>query len=139
MANVETAAGCIVLREGNDGPEVLLIYTLKFPDPTMPKGRVKDGETLKECAIREVEEETGYRVEIVCDSSIASQRILDSYPPVVQKTTYWFLAEAVSGSPEMRMEKSLITRVEWVSVTDALIQIQRTDENQALAECVKRL
>ena len=139
MANIVAAAGCVVIRDGCGEPEVLLIYTLKYPDPTMPKGRIENGESLTECAIREVKEETGYNVEIVHDSFVVSKRILDSYPPIIHKTTHWFLAKAVSGSPETRSEKALISRVEWTSLSDALDRILRTGEKEALTEWMRKL
>lgn len=48
------AAGGVVFNEYN---EVLLIYRRGFWD--LPKGKLEHGEKKKECAIREVEEETG--------------------------------------------------------------------------------
>ena len=135
----ETAAGCIVIREIHGKPEVLLIYSLDFPDPTLPKGRIEDGETLTECAIREVKEETGYDVEIVDDSSVVSRKILNSYLPIIRKSIHWFLGKAVSGSPDSRLEKNIISRVEWSSLADALNRIRRRDEKDALAEWMRKL
>ncbi|CAM4045045.1 NUDIX hydrolase [Gillisia limnaea] len=58
---VVTAAGGMVY---NDQKEILFIYRNKRWD--LPKGKVEDGESLEESAIREVMEETGVRdLEIV--------------------------------------------------------------------------
>lgn len=48
------AAGGLVFNEKN---ELLMIYRRGFWD--LPKGKVDDGETLEQCAVREVQEETG--------------------------------------------------------------------------------
>jgi 8-oxo-dGTP pyrophosphatase MutT (NUDIX family) len=48
------AGGGIVVNEQN---EVLLIYRRGKWD--LPKGKLDDGETIEECALREVKEETG--------------------------------------------------------------------------------
>jgi len=40
---------------------VLLVHRPAYDDWTFPKGKVERGETEKECALREVEEETGLR------------------------------------------------------------------------------
>lgn len=53
---VVTAAGGMVF---NDEREILFIYRNKRWD--LPKGKVEDGETLEESAIREVMEETGVK------------------------------------------------------------------------------
>ena len=55
------AAGGVVVRAGARGPEVLLVHRPAYDDWTFPKGKVERGETEKECALREVEEETGLR------------------------------------------------------------------------------
>ena len=51
------AAGGIVWRDG----EVLLVHRPKYDDWTFPKGKADDGETDEDAALREVEEETGFR------------------------------------------------------------------------------
>jgi 8-oxo-dGTP pyrophosphatase MutT (NUDIX family) len=51
------AAGVVVVRETADGPRVLLLRAYRNWD--LPKGRLEDGETSLEAAIREVREETG--------------------------------------------------------------------------------
>ena len=60
-----TTAGCVVIRPGKGGDEVLVVWTGDYPDPTLPKGRVEAGESLEQCAVREVREETGYEVRII--------------------------------------------------------------------------
>jgi 8-oxo-dGTP pyrophosphatase MutT (NUDIX family) len=48
------AAGGLVFNEKN---ELLMIFRRGFWD--LPKGKVDEGETLEQCAVREVQEETG--------------------------------------------------------------------------------
>lgn len=133
----KAAAGCVVLRRGAGGTEVLMIWTKAHPDPTLPKGGVEPGETLLACALRETWEETGYKVEAVRGEPVAvTARILDKHPPVVRKTIHWFWAQAVSGSPEDRLETSLISRVGWLSVDEALSRMLRPDEIEALRACL---
>ena len=58
---VERAAGGVVWRVGNQGAEVLLVHRPAYRDWTFPKGKLDRGESLIECARREVMEETGVR------------------------------------------------------------------------------
>jgi predicted NUDIX family NTP pyrophosphohydrolase len=62
------AAGCVVIREGARGTEVLLVHArgASFRKPLfgIPKGLVETGESLEEAAQRETQEETGLCVVI---------------------------------------------------------------------------
>ena len=47
-------------RLDGSGPEVLLVHRPRHDDWSFAKGKLDDSETLKQCAIREVQEETGF-------------------------------------------------------------------------------
>ena len=51
------AAGGVLVRDG----EVLLVHRPRYDDWSFPKGKRDKGETDEQCAVREVEEETGLR------------------------------------------------------------------------------
>lgn len=53
------AGGGIVVRDG----AVLLVHRPKYDDWSFPKGKLDEGESWEEGAVREVEEETGLRCE----------------------------------------------------------------------------
>jgi len=54
----------VITRAGAEGePELLVVHRPKYDDWTLPKGKAEPGESDEECAIREVEEETG----LVCE------------------------------------------------------------------------
>ena len=57
MTDVEVyaAGGVVVDAEGR----LLVVHRPRYDDWTFPKGKLDSGETLEECAIREVEEESG--------------------------------------------------------------------------------
>jgi 8-oxo-dGTP diphosphatase len=55
------AAGGVVWRLGPSGPEVLVVHRPKYDDWSLPKGKCDQGETWADCALREVQEETGLR------------------------------------------------------------------------------
>lgn len=65
MTEPVMASGGVVFRQSADGYEVLLVHRPTYDDWSFPKGKDDPGETPHEAAIREVEEETGYRCRIV--------------------------------------------------------------------------
>lgn len=60
------AAGCVLWRPDatGRGVEIALVHRPKYGDWSHPKGKLKRGETLRECALREVREETGHSCEL---------------------------------------------------------------------------
>lgn len=55
------AAGGIVVRPDEDGLFVAVVHRPHRGDWSFPKGHVEEGEQLAAAALREVEEETGFR------------------------------------------------------------------------------
>lgn len=56
------AAGGVVTRTAPDGTtEVLIVHRPRYDDWSLPKGKAEPGERAEDTALREVEEETGYR------------------------------------------------------------------------------
>ncbi|WP_329218704.1 NUDIX hydrolase [Streptomyces sp. NBC_01485] len=62
-ATTVQAAGCVLWRRSPAGGEleVCLVHRPKYDDWSHPKGKLKRGEEPLDGALREVEEETGYR------------------------------------------------------------------------------
>jgi 8-oxo-dGTP diphosphatase len=62
---VVRAAGGVIQRTGPNGsPEVLLVHRPRYDDWSLPKGKALPGESDEDCALREIEEETGLRCEL---------------------------------------------------------------------------
>jgi 8-oxo-dGTP diphosphatase len=53
------AAGGILRRSTPRGDEVMVVYRKRHQDWVLPRGKVKDGESFQEAAMREVQDETG--------------------------------------------------------------------------------
>jgi NADH pyrophosphatase NudC (nudix superfamily) len=63
-----TSAGCVVVKTFNGEPHILMTHSAGNWQNKLfgiPKGHVEKGEDLKEAALRETEEETGIKAEIV--------------------------------------------------------------------------
>jgi 8-oxo-dGTP pyrophosphatase MutT (NUDIX family) len=81
------AAGGIVVNPNN---EILWIFRRGFWD--LPKGKLDQGETIENCALREVMEETGIKALHVKELIKATKhQYHDLYlNEPVEKTTYWY-------------------------------------------------
>lgn len=100
------------MRDGPTGVQVLLIHRGRYDDWTFPKGKREPGETDEECALREVEEETGLRCAL--EEELPSTRYVDGSgrPKVVR---YWRL-RVVAGELAPDDEADC---VRWVTPAEA--------------------
>lgn len=83
---VQKAAGGKVLNLKN---ETLFIY--RFNKWDLPKGKIEKGESHKEAAIREVEEECGIENLSVQNKLETTYHIFEHNNNYILKITYWFL------------------------------------------------
>ncbi len=73
---------------------MLLVHRPEYDDWTFPKGKVEPGENDEECAVREVEEETGLRCSLARELRPTSYRDAKNRPKTVR---YWVM-EIVDGT-----------------------------------------
>jgi 8-oxo-dGTP diphosphatase len=111
---VVRAAGGAVVRDGDAGREVVLVHRPKYDDWTLPKGKVERGESDEDCALREVEEETGLRCELLEELESSSYTDASGRPKL---TRYW-LMRPVGGSLEPEPTRE-IDDAYWVSLAEA--------------------
>ena len=78
--------------------QVLLAKRRDYPIWDLPGGRVEENETSIDGAIREVEEETGYQIEI-------SEKIGVYNRPDKQDSQHIFLGRIIGGSPVQQNEE----------------------------------
>lgn len=117
------AAGGLVYRKEPDAVHLLLILRNGVWD--IPKGKLETGESIPDCAIREVMEEVGLDSEPVIEASLGTTS--HSYTQgrtEIQKETYWFLM-SLSGEQDgfTPQADEGIEKVRWVSAERAESQV----------------
>ena len=73
-------------RDDRGGLELLVVHRPKYDDWTFPKGKAEPDESDEDCALREVEEETGLRCELVTELAGTSYTDGRGRPKAVR---YW--------------------------------------------------
>ena len=111
---VEAAGGAVHNPEGR----ILMIYRNNRWD--LPKGHHEPGETIEECALREVEEETsisGLHLERLLTVTLHAYCLRGHWEV---KQTHWFeMTTHEPQTPAPQLEEG-ITRVEWLPVEEAV-------------------
>src|SRR5205823_13167314 len=119
MAESDTirAAGGVLWREadgGLTGPavEVAIIHRPRYGDWSLPKGKLASGESEVDGAIREVLEETGYRVRL--GRTLGETRYVKEQAGLLRpKVVRWWAMEAASGAFTQTRE---VDDMRWVSL-----------------------
>ncbi len=109
--NVIPAAGGVVLNEKN---EALFIFRRGFWD--LPKGKIEEGETIEEAAVREVREEVGLKnVEIIRPLTVTYHTYRDRKGQRCLKLTHWFLMKTEEQTFKVQTEEDIET-AEWLTI-----------------------
>jgi 8-oxo-dGTP pyrophosphatase MutT (NUDIX family) len=131
MALIRAAGGVVLRREGDDF-EVVLVYRRRYRDWTFPKGKANPGESDEDCALREVEEETGLRCELGEELETTAYRDSKDREKIVR---YWHM-RVVEGELHPRNE---IDAAEWIPVEDAVDRLSYRRDREVLAPLLERV
>lgn len=112
MPEIAAAGGVLLARDGEGRTRVAVIHRPKYMDWSLPKGKLEEGEGWKEAALREVEEETGYRCEPVAELPHISYLDRKGRRKLVR---YW-LMEPVKGGFEPHVE---VDELRWLTPDEA--------------------
>lgn len=102
------AAGGVVVRAERPGAwEVAVVHRPRYDDWSLPKGKLLQGETEPECALREVEEETGLRCAL--GRFLGTLEYRDRHGR--RKIVHYWLMEPLAGAFRATRE---IDRLRWL-------------------------
>lgn len=128
---IVAAGGVVIDARGADSPVVLLVHRPKYDDWSFPKGKLDEGETIEQTALREVKEETG----LDC-------RITKKLPPVRYsyqnrsgrnrpKVVHYFLMEPSAGDITVNIHE--IDAARWYKIADASDALSYEHDKELLA------
>jgi 8-oxo-dGTP pyrophosphatase MutT (NUDIX family) len=95
-------------------------------DWSLPKGKARAGESDEACAVREVEEETGLRGELLFELPSTSYRDAQGRPKVVR---YWAM-RAAGGEAAPATE---VDALRWLPLVEAEEQVTWDEDRRVLA------
>ena len=107
------AAGGIVTRGDDGGTQVLLVHRPRYDDWSFPKGKVDEGETAAEAALREVAEETGFAASLGDHVGVVEYPDRTGRPKIVH---YWAMS-VEGGTFEPNPE---VDGIAWIDIGPAL-------------------
>ncbi len=114
------AAGGLVK---NKADKKLFIYRLGKWD--LPKGKMEQGESIEETAIREVEEECGIDNLKIIKALANTYHIYELNGKIILKETFWFdMISSFDGNLVPQLKEN-ITKAEWLTndeITDKVLQ-----------------
>lgn len=105
---IQTGGGLIKNEKG----EYLLIYRRNKWD--LPKGKLDPGETIEECALREINEETGLVNLTIEKHLINTYHTYDENGKHILKENCWYLVNASGEQHPQPQTEEDITEVRWV-------------------------
>ncbi|MFC7432437.1 MULTISPECIES: NUDIX domain-containing protein [unclassified Agrococcus] len=112
----QLAAGVGLWRRTAGGIEVLLVERTKHRDLSLPKGKLDPGEALPACAVRELEEETGYRVSLQAPLGTSEYRM----PTGQDKVVYYWQSELRDDEPARAFSPNdEILALHWLPLDEA--------------------
>jgi 8-oxo-dGTP diphosphatase len=125
--DVIRAAGGVLYRITELGPEVAVVHRPRYDDWTLPKGKLLPGEREEDAALREVEEETGYRARLERPLGVARYRDSRGRDKVVR---YWVM-RGVDGAFQPSRE---IDEMRWLPVEQAAALLSNDRDRQLLTQ-----
>ena len=121
------AAGGVVVDMSKNKPRYLLIHRPRYNDWSLPKGKLNEGETHHDAALREVKEETG----LVCDVLAKLSPVNYTTPNGNAKQVKYWLMQTRSGD---FVKNDEVDDVSWVKRSKAISMLTHVHDQAVLVE-----
>jgi len=117
--DIVIAAGGIVEKDG----KILMILRNNLWD--IPKGKLEEDESRPESAVREVEEETGAKVEIIEKISATWHTYIRNKKFVLKKT-HWYRMKCLDDSNIQPQKEENIKKAVWMTESEVDIALEHS-------------
>ena len=125
------AAGGVVWWHSEGAARLALIHRPRHRDWSLPKGKLTEGESWQQAAVREVREETGCKVEVAGFAGTLSY-LVNGRPKVV---LFWHMRR-IGECPFHPTDE--VDEVIWLSPREAISRLTHPVESQFLTEMPPR-
>ncbi len=95
----------------------------------LPKGKLEKGELIEECALREVEEETGVSQLFLIDKCCTTYHTYLLKNQWILKETFWFFMRTTADEELIPQKEEAIESVIWAAKSDLGAYLDNTYEN----------
>src|SRR2546426_70620 len=116
-SEVIRAGGGLVWRDSPQGRELAVVHRERYNDWTLPKGKLQEGESWLEAALREVKEEVGCDVQVGSFAGSICYTVGDK-PKIVR---FWHME--IRGEPSAQRDAE-VDKVAWLTVEEARARLQ---------------
>jgi 8-oxo-dGTP diphosphatase len=130
----EFSSGGVVVRKKGRSFVVLLIKD-GYGRWTWPKGNINRGESSKDAAVREIEEEVGIKEIAVIKKIGQTQYFYKLKSDLIFKTVFLYLCETKQA--RLKIQESEIEDGKWFAPADALKKIEYKGSGNLLKKALK--
>nr|WP_146341931.1 NUDIX hydrolase [Nesterenkonia sp. NBAIMH1] len=125
------AAGALIWRLYQGQLQVLLIHRPRYDDWSFPKGKLDEGETLPECAVRECAEEASVKIRLGVPLPVTRYEIQGQSGPRTKEVWYW-AAQIIDGRPKPDGQEA--DEIRWVTPEQARGMLSQPGDLEPLDE-----
>lgn len=118
------AAGGIVTNEKGQ-----LLFMMRLGKWDLPKGKLDEGESLEDCAVRETEEETGLKNVKLTGPITITYHTYDESGKHILKESHWFNLKVKGKQELIPQTEEQITELRWFDKADLRVVIDNTYPN----------
>ena len=139
------SAGGIVIRKstestksirGTGGLEVLVTQHSKYKGWDFPKGHIERGESSEDAALREVEEETGVKAEIIEKVGATQYFYYDQGERVLKQVTFFLMKYTGQGKATTAFE---VSAHKWLAPDEVEAQLTFKDTKELWRKAEERI